>query len=45
MNVKQIAPECYRPSLASYVLNACVRRVTYVTMLMNLQQHGQTRPH
>ena len=45
MNVKQIAPECYGPSLGSYMLNTCIVRVTYVTMLMSLQQHEQTRPH
>ena len=45
INVKQIARECSGPSLGSYVLNACIERVAYVSTLMSLQQHGQTRPH
>ena len=45
MNVKQIARKCSGPPLGSYVLNACIGRVEYVSTLMSLQQHGQTRPH
>ena len=45
MNVKQIALECLGPPLGSYVLNECIGRVAYVSTLMSLQQHGQTRPH
>ena len=45
MNVKQIARECSGPPLGSYVLNACNERVAYVSTLMSLQQHGQTRQH
>ena len=45
MNVKQIARECSGPRLGSYLLNAFIARVAYVSTLMSLQQHGQTRPH
>ena len=45
MNVKQIAQECSGPPLSSYLLNECIGRVVYVSTLMSLQQHGQTRPH
>ena len=45
MNVKEIPRECSRSLLGSYVLNACIERVAYVSTLMSLQQHGQTRPH
>ena len=45
MNVKQIARECLGPPLGSYVLNACIERVAYVTTLMSLQQYGQTHLH
>ena len=45
MNVNQIAREYSGPPLGSYVLNACIARVAYVSTLINLQQHGQTRPH
>ena len=45
MNVKQIARECWGPPLGSYVLNACIGSVAYVSTLISLQQHGQTRPH
>ena len=45
MNVKQIARECSGPPLGSYVLNACIGSVVYVSMLMSLRQHDQTRPH
>ena len=45
MNVKQIARECSGPPLGSYVLNAYIGRVTYMSTLMSLQKHGQTRPH
>ena len=44
MSVKQIAMACSGPPLSSNVLNACIERVAYVSMLMSLQQHGQTRP-
>ena len=37
MNVKQIARECSGPPLDSYVLNACIGHVAYVSMLMSLQ--------
>ena len=45
LNVKQIAREYSRPPLGSYVLNVCIGRVAYVSTLLSLQQHGQTRPH
>ena len=45
MNVKQIAREFGGPPLGSYVLNVCNGRFAHVSTLMNLQQHGQTRPH
>ena len=45
MNVKQTARECLEPPLGSYVLNACIGCVAYVTTLMSLQEYGQTRPH
>ena len=45
INVKQIARECSGPPLGSYVLNACIGRVAYVSTLMSLQQDGQIRPH
>ena len=45
MNVKQIAGEFLGPPLSSFVLNVCIGRVAYVSTLMSLQQHGQTRPH
>ena len=45
MNVKQIARECSWPPLGSYVLNACIGRVAYVSTLLSLEQHGQTSPH
>ena len=44
MSVKQIALACSGPPLSSNVLNACIRRVAYVSTLMSLQQHGRTRP-
>ena len=44
MSVKQIALACSGPRLSSYVLRACIGRVAYVSTLMSLQQHGQTRP-
>ena len=44
MSVKQIALACSGPPLSSNVLNACIGRVAYVSTLMSLQQHGQTRP-
>ena len=44
MSVKQIALACSEPPLSSNVLNACIGRVAYVSTLMSLQQHGQTRP-
>ena len=43
MSVKQIALACSEPPLNSNVLNACIGRVAYVSTLMSLQQHGQTR--
>ena len=45
MNLKQIARECSRPPLGSYVLNACIGGVAYVSTLMSLQLHGHTRAH
>ena len=45
MSVKQIALACSGPLLSSNVLNACIGRVAYVSTLMSLQQHGQTRPN
>ena len=45
MNVKQIAWECSGPPLGSYLLNSCIGRVAYVSLLMSLQQQWQTRPH
>ena len=45
MNVKQIARECSEPSLGSYVLNVCIERIAYVSMLMSLQRLGQTCSH
>ena len=45
MNVKQIARECSGPPLGSFVLNVCIGLVAYVSTLMSLQQHGQTRPY
>ena len=45
MNVKQIARERSGSPLGSYVLNARIGHVAYVSTLMSLQQHGQTRPH
>ena len=45
MNVKQIARECSEHPLGSYVLNARIGSVAYVSTLMSLLQHGQTRPH
>ena len=45
MNVKQIARECLGPPQGSYVLNASIGRVAYVSTLMSLQQYGQTRQH
>ena len=42
MNVKQIDREWSGPHLDSYVLNACIWRVAYVSTLMSLQQ--QARP-
>ena len=44
MSVKQISLACSRPPLISNVLNACIGRVAYVSTLMSLQQHSQTRP-
>ena len=44
MSVKQIALACSGLPLSSNVLNACIGRVAYVSTLMSLQQHGQTRP-
>ena len=43
MSVKQTALACSIPPLSSNVLKACIGRVSYVTTLMSLQQHGQTR--
>ena len=43
MSVIQIALACSGPPLSSNVLNACIMRVAYVSTLMSLQQHGQTR--
>ena len=40
MNVKQIAREYSGPPLGSYMLNASVVRVAYVSTLMSLQQHS-----
>ena len=45
MNVNQIARECSGIPLGSYVLNARIGRVAYVSMLLSLKQHGQSRPH
>ena len=42
MKVKQIARECSGPPLGSYVLNACIGRVAYVSTLISLQEHSQT---
>ena len=44
MNVKQITLACSGPPLSSNVLNACIGSVAYVSTLLSLQQHGQTRP-
>ena len=44
MSVNQTALACSGPPLSSDVLNACIGRVAYVSTLMSLQQHGQTRP-
>ena len=44
MSVKQIALASSGPPLGSNVLNACVGRIAYVSTLISLQQHGQTRP-
>ena len=44
MRVKQIALAWSGPPLSSNVLNACIVRVSYVSTVMSLQQHGQTRP-
>ena len=44
MSVKKIALACLGPPLSSNVLIACIGRVAYVSTLMSLQQHGQTRP-
>ena len=41
MSVKQIALACSGPPLISNVLNACIGRVSYVSTLMSLQQHGR----
>ena len=43
MSVKQIAVASSAPPLSSNVLSACIGCVTYVSTLMSLQQHGQTR--
>ena len=43
MSAKQIALACSGPRLSSNVLNACIGRVEFVSTLMSLQQHGQTR--
>ena len=45
MNVKQIARECSGPPLGSYVLNACIESVEYVSTQISMQEHDQTRPH
>ena len=44
MSVKQIALACSGPPLSSNVLNASIGRVAYVSTLVILQLHGQTRP-
>ena len=44
MSVKQIALACSGPLLSSNMLNACIGWFAYVSTLMRLQQHGQTRP-
>ena len=45
MNVKQIAREFSGPPLGSYVLNACIGSVEYVSTQISLQEHDQTRPN
>ena len=45
ISVIQIAQEWSVPPLRSYVLNACIGRVAYMSTLMSLQQNGQTRPY
>ena len=42
MNMKQIARECSGLPLGSYVLNACIGCVAYVTTTISFQQYGQT---
>ena len=44
MSVKQIALACSGPPLSSNVLNAYIGRVAYVSTLISLKQHVQTRP-
>ena len=44
MSVKQIALACSGTPLSSNVLNARIGLVEYVSTLMSLQQHEQTRP-
>ena len=45
MSVKQIALVGSGPPLSSNVLDACIGRVAYVSTLISLQQHEQTRPY
>ena len=45
MNVKQIAREFSGPPLISYLLNACIGRVAYVSTLLSLHKHDQTHPY
>ena len=44
MSVKQIALACSGPPLSSNALDGCIGRIAYVSTLISLQQHGQTRP-
>ena len=44
MSVKQIALAYLGLPLSSNMLNTCTGSVAYVSTLMSLQQHGQTRP-
>ena len=44
VSVNQIDLTCSGPPLSSNMLNACMWHVVYVSTLMSLQQHGQTRP-
>ena len=44
-SVKEIAMAWSGPPLSSNVLNVCIEHVAYVSMLMSLQQHGQTHPN